>query len=264
MPALAVDAHARVASAPVPVDYQEAGAAEKYAGVPLLALNHVDVAYQDKQVLRDVNWHLNWGQHCLIAGPNGCGKSTLLSLLNGDNPKAYSQDITLFGAAKGSGESIWELKQRFGVVSMALHNAYVKGYRCIDVVMSGFQDSIGLYGDIGDKHLEVAERWLAVVDMSDYANIRYDQLSFGQQRMVLLARAMTKNPLILILDEPCIGLDEGNKKLFLGLIDRIAAETQTHILFVSHVADERPACINQTLQFVVHQEGGYTAELSTK
>lgn len=245
----------------LPRYYEDKGARQRYSTTDFVRLVDVEVAYSGQQILRDVSWTYGWGQHCVVAGPNGCGKSTLLSLLNGDNPKAYGQNISLFGHAKGSGESIWDLKQRFGVVSMALHNAYVRGYTSIDVVMSGFQDSIGLYGAVGDKQLELAKQWLAVVGMSEYASQRYEQLSFGQQRMVLLARAMVKNPLILILDEPCIGLDTHNKSVFLALIDRIACDTNTHILFVSHVADERPACINQHLQFAPHKEGGFTAHV---
>ncbi len=224
---------------------------------PLIEMRAVNVSYGDKRVLRDVNWTMRHGQHASISGPNGSGKSTLLSLLNGDNSKAYGQDIYLFGRKRGSGESVWELKQKFGVVSTALQAAYVRGYRVLDVVLSGFHDSIGLYGDCGDAQATIARQWLQLIGMEAQVKHGYQALSYGEQRMVLLARAMVKRPLILLLDEPCIGLDDFNRRLILRLVDHIARVSQTHIIYVSHVAGERPACINQVLMFEGDSNGRY-------
>ncbi len=216
---------------------------------PLIALYDVNVSYGEKHVLRDLNWTMQQGQHTSISGPNGCGKSTLLSLLSGDNPKAYGQEIYLFGNKRGSGESVWELKQNFGVVSTALQTTYVRGYKVLDVVMSGFHDSIGLYGDCGDAQAAIARQWLQLIGMQEQAGHSYQALSYGEQRMVLLARAMVKRPKILLLDEPCIGLDDYNRRLILQLIEHIACVSDTHIIYVSHIASEQPACINQVLVF---------------
>ncbi|MGI9292748.1 MAG: ATP-binding cassette domain-containing protein, partial [Pseudomonadales bacterium] len=183
---------------------------ELNTSTPLIEMDAVNVSYGDKQVLRDVNWTMRQGQHTSISGPNGSGKSTLLSLLNGDNPKAYGQDIFLFGNKRGSGESVWELKRKFGVVSTALQTTYVRGYKVLDVVVSGFHDSIGLYSDCGDAQAAIAHEWLQLIGMEGQAAHSYQALSYGEQRMMLLARAMVKRPLILLLDEPCIGLDDYN------------------------------------------------------
>ncbi len=224
----------------------------------LIALRQVSAAYSGKAVLENINWIVRRGDHVLLEGPNGCGKSTLLSLIDGDNHMGYGQDVSVFGRRKGSGESIWELKAGFGVVSNELHNKYVKGWRVLDVVVSGFYDSVGLYDDSGASEIECARAWLSVMALDGLAKQHYHELSFGQQRLVLLARAMVKEPAILILDEPCVGLDDYHRAMVLGLLDRIAAQTSTQLIYVSHVIGEQLACINRRFQFVPTGSGTYT------
>ncbi|MCB1650000.1 MAG: ATP-binding cassette domain-containing protein [Pseudomonadales bacterium] len=228
-------------------------------GAALISLRGVSASYGERRVLHELSWSMKPGQHTLIEGPNGCGKSTLLSLINGENHMAYGQDITLFGRRRGSGETVWDIKARFGVVSNEIHNRYVKGWRVLDVVVSGFFDSVGLYDDAGAGEQQAARQWLQALGIADLARRFYHTISFGQQRLVLLARAMVKYPSVLILDEPCVGLDEQTRTLILAITDRIAATTPTQILFVSHTRGEAPACINQWLSFtaqgVVIREG---------
>ncbi len=219
------------------------------ANVPLIELVKVNAGYHGKLVLKEFSWTMRQGQHTLIEGPNGCGKSTLLSLINGENHMAYGQDVTLFGRKRGTGETVWDVKARFGVVSNEMHNRYVRGWRVIDVVVSGFFDSIGLYDDSGASQQQVADAWLAAVGIAALRTDYYHTLSFGQQRLVLLARAMVKQPSILILDEACVGLDAAYRRLILALTDLIAKSTCTQIVFVSHSQGESPSCINQTLCF---------------
>lgn len=216
---------------------------------PLLDLRNVSVAYGDLQVLRDLDWRLERGQHCCVSGPNGCGKTTLLSLITGDNHKAYGQDITLFGRKRGSGESIWEIKQKYGQLDTQLQLNFARNMKVVEVVVSGFFDSIGLFDDWGDVQRRSAEQWLAALGLGDYVRDSFDTLSFGLQRMVLLARAMVKSPLILLLDEPTLGLDGAHRRLLLNAIDHIAANSDTQVIFVSHSAGDNPACINQQLRF---------------
>ncbi len=225
---------------------------------PLLELSKVSAAYSGARVLQEINWTMGPDDHVLLEGPNGCGKSTLLSLIDGDNHLGYGQDVRVFGRRKGSGESIWELKAGFGVVSNELHNKYVKGWRVLDVVVSGFYDSVGLYDDSGAKERERAVAWLAALDLSALRKHYYHELSFGQQRLVLLARAMVKEPRVLVLDEPCVGLDDYHRTLILGILDRIAEQTTTRLIYVSHVIGEQLACINRRLQFVPVGDGTHT------
>ena len=216
---------------------------------PLLALRKVSVSYGDLQVLRDVDWTFERGQHCCVSGPNGCGKTTLLSLVTGDNHKAYGQDITLFGVKRGSGESIWDIKQKYGQIDTQLHLNFARGMRVVEVVVSGFFDTIGLYDDWGDSQRDTAQHWLRALGLGALARESFDALSFGLQRMVLLARAMVKSPIILLLDEPTLGLDGYHRRLILQAIDHIASNSDTQIIFVSHSAGETPACIDQHLVF---------------
>lgn len=230
--------------------------------LPLIELHDVSVSYGDSAILRDINWSLDWGQHCCISGPNGAGKSTLLSLLCGDNHRAYGQDIRLFGQRRGSGESIWDIKQKFGVVSTQLQLNHIGRARVAEVIASGLYDSVGLYQDCSGRDRKLALQWLEALDLGEIATHFYNRLSFGQQRLAMLARAMVKSPLVLILDEPCIGLDDEHRNLILALVDQIAQRGDCHILYVSHTPEEIPLCINQHLQLLPHPAGGYTGEVS--
>ena len=195
------------------------------------------------------------GQRGLIVAPPGCGKTTLLSLITGDNHKAYGQDITLFGVRRGSGESVWDIKQKFGLLDTQLQLNFARGMRVVEVVVSGFFDTIGLYDEWGDAQRTCAEHWLSALGLADLHRESFDALSFGLQRMVLLARAMVKSPVILLLDEPTLGLDGHHRKLMLRAIDHIAANSDTQIIFVSHSAGDTPACINQHLRFEPRDDG---------
>ncbi|QIB66007.1 ATP-binding cassette domain-containing protein [Kineobactrum salinum] len=222
---------------------------------PLLTLRDVSVSYGELQVLRGVNWEFRRGQHCCISGPNGCGKTTLLSLITGDNHKAYGQDITLFGRRRGSGESIWDIKQKYGQLDTQLQLNFAHNMRALEVVVSGFFDSVGLFDDWGDVQRHTAQQWLTALGLAQYSRAGFDTLSFGLQRMVLLARAMVKSPAILLLDEPTLGLDGPHRQLMLRAIDHIATHSDTQIIFVSHSAGDTPACINQQLRFVPTDDG---------
>jgi len=214
----------------------------------LIEMKQATVRYGDLLVLDRMNWTMHEGENWAILGPNGSGKSTLLSLIVGDNLQSYANEIHLFGKRKGSGETVWDIKKRIGMVSSDLQIHYRKRLQVFDVVLSGFFDSIGLYRNATLQQCAAARRWLEILGIPDKVDQRFDKLSYGERRMVLIARAMVKSPTILILDEPCQGLDAANRKMVLELIDYIGRETHTNVLCVTHHEDEIPACISHRLR----------------
>ncbi len=230
---------------------------QPHRGLDPIAGHHLTATYQGKTVLRGVDLVLRQGEHLAIRGPNGCGKSTLLNLICGENHKAYGQQLKLYGRLRGSGETLWQVKALFGVVSNQVQAKYVGGWNALEVVISGFYHSVGLYRDAGASEGKTALAWLHALHLDDLANQPFATLSYGQQRLVLVARAMVTRPPILVLDEPCTGLDDYNRDCVLQLLDFIAANSTTQILYVSHLADETPSCINRVLEFRPHRDGLY-------
>ncbi len=222
---------------------------------PFAALSNVKVSYNDNIIFDNFSWSFSPKQHWRLSGPNGCGKSTLLSLINGDNPKAYGQDITLFGRKRGSGETVWDIKKHYGLVSAQFHRDYRAGGSVLSVILSGFFDTIGLYDNPTETQIEIAHQWLELLDLTLLAKQPFSQLSYGEQRLVLIARAVVKLPLILILDEPCLGLDNQHRKQILALIDYITRHSNTHILFVSHDSRDQLSCLTHQLTFKPSDEG---------
>lgn len=227
---------------------------------PLVAVNNVSVSFEQKPVFNELNWQFEQGQHWRIIGPNGCGKSTLLAMISGDSPKAYGKDIHLFGVKRGSGESIWDIKRHYGLVSAQLHRDYRVSTKLIHVVLSGFYDSIGLYDSPSRHQVIIARQWLVLLGLEQHENTYFNELSYGEQRLVLIARAVVKLPMILILDEPCQGLDNHNREKVLALMDYIAANSKTHLLFVSHDSRDQLKCITHELEFISQSDDVAIAE----
>lgn len=224
--------------------------------LPRILLRNGVVAWNDRAVIDGLNWQVNSGEHWQIIGPNGAGKSTLLSLVTGDHPQGYSNDLTLFGIRRGSGETIWDIKQHIGYVSSTLHLDYRVSVSVLSVILSGFFDSVGLYQAVSERQKSLARQWLALLGMNNaLADAPFQSLSWGQQRLVLIARALVKHPALLILDEPLQGLDALNRQLVRRFIDILIGEGQTQLLFVSHHAEDAPHCITHRLSFVPHANG---------
>lgn len=199
------------------------------ANEPRIVLNNGVVSYNERPIL----------------------KSTLLSLITGDHPQGYSNDLTLFGRRRGSGETIWDIKKHIGYVSSSLHLDYRVSTTVRNVILSGYFDSIGIYQAVSDRQQKLVQQWLDVLGIDKRtADAPFHSLSWGQQRLALIVRALVKHPTLLILDEPLQGLDPLNRQLIRRFVDVLISEGETQLLFVSHHAEDAPACITHRLEFV--------------
>ena len=215
---------------------------------PLVRLTGATIRYGDTVIFAGIDWTIRRGEHWQLVGPNGSGKTGLLSLITGDHPQCYVNDIVAFGYRRGSGESVWDIKRHIGYVSTALQWEYTVGTGLRNVIVSGFHDSIGLYTKASEQQRRIADAWLALLGMDGRADESFNRLSHGDRRLVLIARAMVKHPPLLILDEPCLGLDDVNRQLVLALIERVCAGGTTTVLYVNHHAGDRIAGIERRLE----------------
>lgn len=213
---------------------------------------NINIKYGERTILKELNWEVHQGEHWALTGENGAGKSTLLSLVCADNPQAYACDIRLFGHKRGQGESIWDIKQHIGYVSPEVFSTYRYPLPVIDIVASGLRDTIGLYRKASHEERERCNKWLDAFNASHLANRNYQQLSSGEQRLILLVRAFVKNPDLLILDEPFHGLDNPCRHHAQKVINQYMKHPRKTLIMVTHYADELPTCIDHHLHLVKH------------
>lgn len=211
-------------------------------------MNNVHVAYGERKILDGFNWEVRKGECWHVAGPNGSGKSTLLSLINGDNPQAFASEVWLFDRRKGSGESIWDIKRMIGHVSPELHHYFEAQGDCFDIVASGLFDTIGLFRKLTDRQRVIVQRWMDVMQVERFAQRSFHTLSDGEQRRILLTRALVKDPPMLILDEPCQGLDEDATMRFNALVNAICQHLGKTLLYVSHYEADIPSCVTKRVE----------------
>jgi molybdate transport system ATP-binding protein len=206
----------------------------------------VNVAYGERAILRDVSWTVCAGERWALLGPNGSGKSTLLSLICADHPQAYRNDLRLFGRRRGSGESIWDIKRRIGLASPELHLYFSEPLSAAQTAATGFFDVLAY-------RPTTPEQDGAVRELFDHFGVAalvgrpFARLSTGEQRLVLLIRALVKRPPALILDEPFQGLDAALIERLRAWLDERLLPDQT-LIFVSHHAEEIPRTVNRRLR----------------
>lgn len=219
----------------------------------VVRMRDVCIRYGKRTILKDLSWTVLNGEHWVLSGQNGAGKSTLLSLVCADNPQSYACDIALFGMARGSGESIWDIKRHIGYVSPEMHRAYQRDLPAIQIVASGLKDSIGLYVKPNPAEYDICQFWMGVFGLEGLEKQTFLKLSSGEQRLLLLARAFVKDPELLILDEPLHGLDNRNRRLAKDVIETFCKRNNKTLMMVSHYEDEYPACIDHHLQLIRHE-----------
>ena len=222
----------------------------------VIRFNKVTIRYGERTILKDLDWTVRRGEHWSLSGQNGSGKSTLLSLVCADNPQSYACDISLFGHQRGSGESIWDIKRHIGYVSPEMHRSYRQNIPAIQIVASGLKDTIGLYARPTEAEKEECRKWMETFGIGHLADRRFLEMSSGEQRLVLLARAFVKNPDLLILDEPLHGLDDENRRMVKDIVDDYCREPSRTLIYVTHYREELPKCIDKQLLLVLHEGSG--------
>lgn len=208
-------------------------------------LTDVSVRYGEKIILDQINWTIKRGEKWALLGHNGAGKSVLLSLLYGDHPQAYANDIWLFDRKRGAGESIWDIKKRIGFVSPELHLYFRQPLSCRAVALSGLTDSLTAPRQVSEVQEQDRKALFDYFDLETLAEQSFQQVSTGQQRLILLIRALLKQAPCLILDEPFQALDPATVQRARRLLMQLRPE-QT-LLFVTHYLHEIPDNVDQVL-----------------
>ena len=213
-----------------------------------IKMKNVHVQYYENVILDKINWEVKKGERWSLSGPNGAGKSTLLSLINADNPQAYANEIYLFDKRRGRGESIWDIKRKIGYVSPELHLFFDSSNTVFNVVASGLFDTIGLFRVVNEEQTTTIIKWMKLLQVDHFSNQLLKNLSLGKQRLVLLARALVKDPPLLLLDEPSQGLDEEQAELLKNLIEQICEHANKTLIYVTHLKEEIPSCVTKFIQ----------------
>lgn len=216
-------------------------------GPILIELKDVTVRYGDRVILDSISWEVREHESWALLGANGSGKSTLLGLITGDNPQVYSNQVRTFGRQR-DGESVWELRHRIGYTSPELHVHFDGSASCLEVVASGFAGTVGLFEKPTASQVRAARAALRSFGLSGTENTPLFGVSNGLQRLVLLARALVNRPRLLLLDEPCQGLDQAHREQFIATINRLILKKQTTVIYVTHRSDELPPAINRVFR----------------
>jgi len=195
---------------------------------------------KQQMILSEVSWQIKKGQHWALLGANGSGKTTLLKLICGYDWPTFGS-VRVLGKRFGACD-VRQLRKLIGWVSSAMCQNLPGQDTAAEVVVSRLEASVGLYREFSDAELNKAQEILAHLGAEKVAQQRYHTLSQGEQQKVLVARAMINEPKLLILDEPCIGLDPMARKRFLQDMDGFAARGQspTMVLVTHHIEEIRP------------------------
>ena len=221
---------------------------ENFQSGMVVEMKDIQIKYGSHTILQNLSWQIEQGEKWLLKGRNGAGKSSLLNMITGDHPQAYANELYLFGKKRGSGESIWDIKRNIGYISPELHAYFDKNITCYQAIGSGYLDTIGLYRKLSDSQNEKILEWLRYLQISDAKNRPLHSIAVSIQRLILLVRALIKNPPLLILDEPCQGLDYQQSIQFVSLIDHICSLSKKTLIYVSHDESTIPSCIQNVLQ----------------
>jgi molybdate transport system ATP-binding protein len=201
----------------------------------LLQLTDVDLYVEYRSVLKQVSWQLRRGEHWAVFGANGAGKSSFLKLIYGDLAPALGGRIERDGCPPGTHISVW--KRRVGLVSPELQTTYLVEVSVLELIASGAHSSIGLNDAMTRTDERTARKWLEFFELTSFAQRRPRELSYGQLRRALIARAMAADAQILLLDEPLTGLDPRQRAAMKRLLQQLMRQQVTVVAAVHHAED---------------------------
>ena len=231
-------------------------ASKKASSPPLVVIRNADIYRDYRPVIRNLDWTLGRGENWAILGANGSGKSSLLNLIYGDLHPALGGTIEREGAPKGTHIEAW--KHRVGWVSPELQADHYLAKSIEEIVISGRYASVGLNDAPTPADRKAADRWLQFFNIEHLRTRGPRQVSYGQMRLALFARAMMNEPELLLLDEPCTGLDGDVRATVLGFVQQLA-ERGTQIVIAVHDREDIVPAVRHVLRInrggkVVFQE----------
>ncbi|TDQ18426.1 molybdate transport system ATP-binding protein [Algoriphagus boseongensis] len=214
----------------------------------VVKLENVSIGYGERKILNSVNWVVKPGERWQLKGKNGSGKSTLISLLIGENPQAYSQNFSLFGRKRGTGESIWDVKRPTGFVAPELVRFFPSNQTVKKVIASGLFDTMGLFKKLNPEQESKVNQWLTLFNLQTFSDLSIHRVPLEKQRWAILARALVKGPELLILDEASQGMDEMQRIIFRDTIQAILEKIPITLIYVSHYQEDIPKAVTKTFE----------------
>jgi molybdate transport system ATP-binding protein len=211
-------------------------------------MRNITIKYGDSIVQKDFSWEINRGDKWMLSGPNGSGKSTLMSLIFGDNPMAYAYEIVVFDRVRGTGETIWDVKRPMGYFSSELQQFFPRNMTLYEAVLTGFSDHLSVRSDLTPEHYQQADELIEAARITPYKETSLGRLSFSTCRLALVCRALVKLPPVVILDEPCQGLDHTTSEIVNGLVDVVCSGENKTLIYVTHQTNIIPNVINRKLE----------------
>ncbi|MBJ78460.1 MAG: ABC transporter [Nitrospinae bacterium] len=201
----------------------------------LIRIRKADVFLNDKQVLNNIDWTMKRKENWAVVGVNGAGKTSFMKLIFGELIPIDGGEVRWFGNEEHG--PLIDARKRIGFVSADYQEKYAPGTLGLDVVVSGFFSSIGLYRRAHQDQKKTARDWMDFLGIHNLSDEPIGRISYGEARRLLLARALVNRPDLLILDEPCSGLDIPTRERFLQTLEKLA-KTKTQLIHVTHHIDE--------------------------
>ena len=202
----------------------------------IIEASRLSVKTGHRYILQDIDWRVKKGEHWVVFGLNGSGKTTLLSIIAGFKEPTNGQ-LRVFGQAY-SNDNILDFRRRIGWVSASFYDKLYTRESALDIVLSGKFGTLGIRGEVKDEDIRLTKRLLGELKLGDKVNRSFATLSKGERQNVLIARALFARPQILILDEPCTGLDLYNRAHLFAIIRELAEKSEITIIYVTHYVDE--------------------------